>query len=256
MKIFAISDVHSAYTIMKNTLEKAGFEINNPDHMLIVCGDCFDRMDESQQLLDYLMSITNKVLIKGNHEQLFAELVQRGYPLSHDWSNCTAKTLMNLAPYAKDWNDICSVAMKKVRPLFDQMVNYFETEHYVFVHSWIPVNCDDGLPAYYRHNCKFSKKEDWRFAHQKEWDDAMWHNPLDMAMHGFGIEKTIVAGHWHCSYGHHLDSIKTDNLIPEFGEGACFDPYYYEDKLIMIDRCTAHTGEVNVLVLEDNFLEE
>jgi hypothetical protein len=43
---------------------------------------------------------------------------------------------------------------------------------------------------------------------------------------------------------------------PEFGEGADFSPYYYDDKLIAIDACTAYSGKVNVLVLEDDFLEE
>lgn len=39
---------------------------------------------------------------------------------------------------------------------------------------------------------------------------------------------------------------------PEWGEGADFSPFYYEDKLIRIDACTAYTGKVNVLVLEDD----
>jgi hypothetical protein len=52
-----------------------------------------------------------------------------------------------------------------------------------------------------------------------------------------------------------LDSIKTDNWISEFEEDAIWDPYY-ANGIIAIDGCTAHTGKVNVLVLEDEFIDE
>jgi len=257
-KLFVVSDIHGFYEEMINALNKAGFDPNNENHWLITCGDHFDRGPDPAKVMLYLSGLSRKILIKGNHEQLLLECCQRGYPGSHDYSNGTFDTICQLggAIGGRSFDECCIIAESRVRPFINQMVNYFETEHYVFCHSWIPVNCDDGLPVYYRHNRKFSKKDDWRFAHQKEWDDAMWLNPLNMAMHGFGIEKTIVSGHWHCSYGHAIDSVGTDNWISEFDEDACFDPYYYKDKLIMIDACTAHTGKVNVLVLEDEFMKE
>ena len=104
---------------------------------------------------------------------------------------------------------------------------------------------------HYRRNRKFSKKEDWRDASQAEWNQAMWVNPLDMVQSGFSIEKQIVCGHWHCSVGW-----AHEKGLSEFGDDACFDPYYYQDKLIMIDSCVAHTKKINVLVIEDEFLEE
>lgn len=248
-KLFVVSDIHSAYTLLKEALDNAGFEPENSEHMLIVCGDYFDRMDESQQTLDYLMSVPNKVLVKGNHEDLFEDLVHRKYPLSHDWSNCTAKTLMDLAPEAKDWDAVCSIAIEKVRPLFDQMVNYFETENYIFVHSWIPLKCNDGLPKYYTRHRQFEFNPDWRYAHASEWDAARWGNPFDLASKGLLPDKTIVFGHFHTSYARN----KFDGE-PEFGENADFS-IYHGDGFIGIDACTAYSGKVNILVLEDNFLE-
>ena len=76
MILYAISDIHSAYTPMKKALDEVGFEPGNKNHLLVVCGDLFDRMDESQQVLDYMMSVPNKVLIKGNHEDLMREKSQ------------------------------------------------------------------------------------------------------------------------------------------------------------------------------------
>ena len=249
-KLFVVSDIHGFHDEMIYALDKAGFYPNNESHWLIVCGDTLDRGRQPQQVIDYLSSLPQCILIKGNHECLMEELIERKLPLRHDWSNGTMQSVIDLASNAMTTEAAFTIADEKVKPFFNKMVNYFETEHYVFVHSWIPINCDDSLPAYYRRNRQCSKKEDWRTAHQKEWNDAMWHNPLDMAMNGLGIEKTIVAGHWHCSAGWALQNKTSD----EFGNDACFDPYYYEDKLIMIDRCTAHTGEVNVLVLEDEFI--
>jgi predicted MPP superfamily phosphohydrolase len=250
MKIFAVSDIHSFYTPMKEALDKAGFESGNEQQLLVICGDCFDRGNESQQVLDYLMNVPNKVLVKGNHESLFEEFCQRRYPMSHDWSNGTAKTIMDLAPEAKNWDVACMVAIEKMKPLLDQMVDYYETENYIFVHSFVALKCNDNYPVYYTRNRKFEYDPDWRTAHASAWETARWGNPLDLAMKGLNkTGKTIIAGHWHCSTGWAMEA-----GIPEFGYGSCFEPYYYKDELIMIDACTAYTHKVNILVIEDNLI--
>jgi len=91
--------------------------------------------------------------------------------------------------------------------------------------------------------------ENWREAHQSQWDDAMWLNSFDMIEQGFDIEKCVVAGHWHSSYGRHM----VDGT-PEFGTGANFSTFYYKDKLIMLDACTAYSHKVNCLMIEDVFM--
>ena len=259
-KFFVCSDIHSAYTPWMKALQEAGFDENNDDHKIIVCGDLFDRMDESLQVYEFVDKLIDKgrlIYILGNHESLMTECIKRGYPERHDWSNCTAQSVIDLAPHAENFMDACAVVYGKVTPLFEnKAVNYFETNNYIFVHGWIPVICNDNLPHYYTKNRQFEFNPDWRDAHYSEWEQARWLNGMDMARKGFvEPEKTIVCGHWHCSYGHMLDSIKTDNWIEEFGETAIWEPYY-GNGIIAIDRCTAYTGEVNVLVLEDEFLEE
>lgn len=243
-KFFVMSDIHGFYDEMIYALDKAGFDNDNPEHWVITCGDNFDRGPKPYEVMRYLNSLERCILIKGNHEQLFNECVERGYWCPHDMGNGTFDTICELggADEGRSFDECCIVAEQKVKMFFHKMVNYFETKNYVFCHAWIPAN-----GKYYK---TYSKKEDWRYAHQSEWDDAMWLSPLDMAMDGFGIEKTIVSGHWHCSAGWALENKTFD----EFGDKACFEPYYYKDKLIMIDGCTAHTGKVNVLVLEDEFV--
>ena len=251
-KLFCVSDVHGFYDELIDALDKAGFDKHNSDHWLISCGDHFDRGPQPVEVMRYLISLPRKVLVKGNHESLLRDLCDRGYPGSHDFSNGTYDTVCEFgnAGIGNSFDECCFVAYSRTKNFIDDMVPYFETKNYVFTHGFIPVNCNDGLPMYHRRNRKFSKKEDWRESHASEWEQAMWLNGMEMVHNGFGIEKCVVVGHWHASWGRAQFEGK-----PEFGDGADFSPYYYEDKLIAIDGCVAHTGKVNVLVIEDEFLE-
>ena len=42
-KFFVISDVHGFYNEMREALDEAGFDPNNENHLLISCGDNWDR---------------------------------------------------------------------------------------------------------------------------------------------------------------------------------------------------------------------
>ena len=42
-KIFAVSDIHNEYDALIDALNEAGFDENNPDHLLVSIGDAFDR---------------------------------------------------------------------------------------------------------------------------------------------------------------------------------------------------------------------
>ena len=259
-KLFVVSDVHGYYDEMKKALDAAGFDQWNSEHWLVVCGDCFDRGGQPVEVLRYLQGLPRKVLVKGNHESLLQDLCERGYPGSHDYTNGTFDTVCEFggAGEGRGFDECCIIAEQRTKNFIYSMVPYFETKNYIFVHGWIPVTCKDGLPMYHRRNRKFEFNPDWRYAHASEWEQAIWLNGIDMALKGF-VEpgKTIVCGHWHCSYGHMMDDMAIKgmfNCIDEFGQTAIWEPYY-GDGVIAIDRCTAYTGEVNVLVLEDEFLE-
>lgn len=252
-KFFVISDVHGFYYEMLDALDAAGFDPTNEDHWLISCGDNFDRGPCPEDVMVYLKMLPRKILIKGNHEQLLVECCERGYPGSHDMSNGTFATINELggagSGYAFD--ECCIRTLARTHVFLDSMVNYFETKNYVFCHGFIPVNCDDNLPPYYRLYRKYSKMENWREASQYQWDDAAWLCSFDMIEQGFEIEKCIVAGHWHASFGRYMTGCGS-----EFGPDADFSPFNYKNKLIMIDSCVAHSGKIHVLILEDDFIEK
>lgn len=232
MKLFVVSDVHSFFTPFKQALDEVGFESGNDEHLLVVCGDLYDRGDESCKLFEYINSVPNKILVLGNHEELLKDCIDRGYPRMHDLSNGTSATIYDLGggKCGRDFSERCRITWNVVKPLLDQMVDYYETEKYVFVHSTIPL------------------KEDWRHANAQEWKDARWDNPFKFWKQ-VGIDgKTVVFGHFHTSWAWSRDGVGS-----EWGTDACFDPYY-GDGFIGLDACTVVSHKVNVIVLEDNLI--
>lgn len=251
-KLFVISDMHSYYDPMIDALNEAGFDANNENHWLICCGDAFDRGPDSVKVMKYLRDLPRKVLVHGNHDQLLIDCCEQGYFMSHDQSNGTVDTIMHFGyvDMFDDFSEVADRALKRVKPFFDSMVNYFETENYIFLHSWVPMTRLDDMPKHYLRGRVYEFNPDWRNATDEEWQDAMWGNPFEFALKGLFPDKTIVCGHWHTSWARaHFDG------EPEFGEGSDFSPYYYKDKLIGIDGCVAYSGKVNCLVLEDEFIQ-
>ena len=57
MKYFAVSDCHGFYSNLMFALKNAGFDISNPEHALIVCGDLFDRGSQPKEIFDFVKSL-------------------------------------------------------------------------------------------------------------------------------------------------------------------------------------------------------
>ena len=104
MRYYVISDVHGYYTQMKSALEKAGFFSDTTPHKLIMLGDLFDRGHEAKQLQQFILEQMEQdkiILIRGNHEDLFVELVttDAGMPYSYHKSNGTYDTALQLTGF-------------------------------------------------------------------------------------------------------------------------------------------------------------
>lgn len=247
-RFIILSDVHGFYDEMIIALNEVEFNPNSD--VLISLGDYVDRGPKPLETIQYLQSLPRKILVKGNHEQLLLDCINRGYPLSHDIHNGTAQTIADLSPKAKDFKVVCAVAYDKIKDFIDGMVDYFETKNYIFVHSWVPLINKDGLPAYYTRDREFEFNPGWREASTKDFEDARWGNPFALAESGLNqTGKTIVFGHW--ATEHKWAEVEGRQ---DFDDKAKFDPYY-GDGYIGIDGTTAYSGKVNVLVIEDEFLE-
>mgnify|MGYP002859839145 CR=1 FL=1 len=246
MKYYVTADIHGFYSQFHSALEEAGYFSDSEPHKLIILGDLFDRGSEAEALQTFVMEHRDEmILIRGNHEDLFAELVteDEGVPYSHHISNGTYQTALQLTGYdfaiARIRNYDFAEAARKTpyySEIMPSMVNWFETENYVFVHGWIP--CIHGRSGY-------SYYDEWREASDGEWSSARWYNGMD-AVRTCMEEKTIVCGHWHTSYGHS----KYEGHGSEFGADADFSPYYAPG-IIALDACTGFSGRVNIITIED-----
>ena len=238
MKYFVCADIHGFYDEWQKALKENGFDINNPEHKIIVCGDLFDRGHQPKEIIDFILSHKDKfILIRGNHEDLMQEMICRNYNLRHDLSNGTAYTIVDLCP---EWM-ISEFNLKKIakqtglQEVLDMCVDYFETKKFIFVHGWIPTK-------------ENQYDSNWRNAPKSDWEKARWQNPVLMYRNKvYEPNKTIVCGHWHCSALWHEQN---PNLFDEFGPNEKFDPFITKS-MIALDTCTAYTKKVNCIVVDE-----
>lgn len=254
-KYFVFSDVHSFYDELMIALNKAGFDKDNPEHCIISCGDLLDRGDKSINCLKFVNSIPDdrKILIRGNHEDLLVDAMERDDFRSHDYSNGTATTIVDLG-----WSDEdCGWTFERAKnnPYLKQyiasVVDYAEVGDNIFTHGWIPC---------YKLSGKLAKEEEkeydfnpsWRYG---DWESARWINGMDAWNNGIKIpEKTIFCGHWHTSWGNsrlHNNGPEWNNPFstnPEHRK-AHFEPFI-DEGIVALDACTAYSHKVNVYVFE------
>ena len=55
MKFFVSSDIHGFFDEWQLALNNAGFDINNPNHKIIICGDLFDRGRQSKEIVNFIL---------------------------------------------------------------------------------------------------------------------------------------------------------------------------------------------------------
>ncbi len=257
MKYYVTADVHGYCSALKAALTEQGFFTDPAPHKLIVCGDLYDRGTEAKALQEFILGLLAKdqvILVRGNHEDLALHLLnnwhRRSYLLSHHHTNGTMDTLCQLTGigirelYADPENAGRAFLQDPyIQTLIPATVDYYETDRYIFTHGWIP--CSPVSIA--SNQMEYIPIADWRSAEKAMWDKARWINGMEAA-HGGITEpgKTIVCGHWHCSFGHS----RYENDGGEFDRSPNFDPYYAEG-IIALDACTHFSKKVNCIVIED-----
>lgn len=129
-----------------------------------------------------------------------------------------------------------------------QWVNYYELDKYIFVHSFIPVNCRllDVRTPFYIYNPNWRKNSS-----SKDWENATWGCPYKLYDSGvFAQEehagKVLVCGHWTTRDFHLNYEVDDNDHTDDFS-------IYYGKHLIAIDACTALSKQVNVLVIDENY---
>ena len=260
MKYYVVADPHGFCTVLRQTLEEAGFFTDPEPHKLIVCGDLLDRGSQAVATVELMLSLLEQdrlIYISGNHEDLLIRCLQdiaRGevcdiaFGSSHHRTNGTWDTLLQLSGMNK--REAVDFPLELVyavrgsdyyRRLLPVTRDFFETSRYVFCHGWIPSEMNSKRRYRYR--------PDWRQADGISWWQAKWLNGMDLACRDRVLvpDKTVVCGHFHTSYGHAVYEKKGD----EWGKNADFSPFCQEG-ILALDACAAHSGRINCVVLEDD----
>ena len=236
--LFVVSDVHGHYTELMEALSKAGFDKDNPTHYFVSCGDLFDRGTENARVYEFVTSLRRKFLIKGNHEDMLYNALDRGYITRNDAYNGTDITILEfLGGKSVDANGKINIKdneekVRKLKSFIDYMRNYYENERYIFVHGWVPVIFNEGN--------KPIANEKYRYATDYEWGDTRWYEWQQFYDAGATLkDKIIVCGHRPAYLGRMFD----ESRDPDCSE------IFYGDGMIAIDALTYRSGKVNVLVI-------
>jgi len=270
MRYFVTSDLHSFSAEMRRSLRKAGFNKRNKDHTLIVCGDVFDRGPDAIGVYEYLSSIPKRrrVLIKGNHEELFLKLLDKPAPDDYDFSNHTVDTFCQIArsvdpgfefDCCEDWfeplsyscmygvgddGDWLSALKRQWRAVADavrghpitrwlksgEWLDYYEMGRFVFVHSFIPVR-ERGLAGMGEPGWGPRPMEGWRTeATPRDWSEARWGCPWSQYADGLFDREAEAGKTLVCGHWHVSDF--WSNLA---GDNSLRTSVYYSEHLIGLD---------------------
>lgn len=243
MRYFITSDIHSYYSVLKQELEKQGFDKDRDT--LITLGDNFDRGDESWEMYEFLSKLPNVILVRGNHEDLLIDLVERGYNLPNDYCNKTAKTVWDVYEHYLGKNGIPWWSIEPIEKIkntefyrwitSDTWVDKIEFNNLILTHATIPIKR--------------------RFPTFKE---ARWADPT--IRKNRIKDRILVCGHWFAWLARKQrdKSIDKDDEVA-FLRGSklsetkmklFYEPYIGKN-LIMIDACTSKSKHCNILIYDD-----
>ena len=111
MRYYVTSDTHGFYAALETALNTAGFFEDTQPHKLLIIGDLFDRGSEALRLQEFILEQMEKdllILIKGNHEDMFEQLVteDKGLPYGVHVHNGTYDTALQLTGFNKTLAEI------------------------------------------------------------------------------------------------------------------------------------------------------
>lgn len=252
MKNFVVSDIHDHYHLLMDALNCKGFDANNEDHRLIVCGDAFYSGPEAGELFVFLRELSEKgrlIFIYGNHDiELLDNLTVRKFtrPANRKCaqlvvSYMTGKTNLEDGEIFSECERLGFTGFLANTPIW-----YYETPKYVFTHAFIPT-------------LKRAYRPDWRNATEAEWRGAASRGDAMILCMRYGLrepEKTIVCGHYSAARCYLMkDATQSDWDNKIYKDVSCvpkkgFEPFFSEP-LIAIDQSVKKTGFMNCIVIEE-----
>lgn len=157
-KIYALTDIHGYFDILKETMKKVDL---SDDNKLIFLGDYIDGGPHSRQTLEHLYNLQkqfpeNVIVLRGNHEDMFVDWFENHVNigiLQEDEGLNTLKTFLkdnqfdNIVNYlrtGKTLYEINNIVKKYIKKNYPELIKwlkelplYYETEKQIFVHAGV-----------------------------------------------------------------------------------------------------------------------
>lgn len=277
--LYCISDIHGHYYQAIEALQEAGWDENNPNHLLIVCGDIFDRGPDSVSVFEWLYKLTQEgkaIVTKGNHDDFILDfmgvnrLYDYGYKHYKSGWNGVNTTIDDFLHSTNDFGmyvcmhqDPNSVTGLVEGKMFYQLWNTWRINSIVQIKKEYPNLIDwlKSLPNYYETKnyifthgsidplCKdwhnpFAENPDYKdMTLEERWRKCHWDDGTFIIKKHLNTNKTVVVGHFSTAHLREMWQIDSkdgnDHSILKFNNN------------IFIDGCTILTKRVNVLIIDD-----
>ncbi len=257
MKYFVFSDAHGDYDALMEAVKSYGYEADNENHTLISCGDNFGRADRgkgSKGIYEYLTSPVHKnkpICLMGNHELILINILFKRYISANDIFNGEDKTVLSFLGKNPETDgatqyEIDLVSRSEVMDWLLSLPYYFETEHDIFLHGFLPF--DRERLKLITENLSSVDEDKWKSACWSE-TPAMIYKLFSQCPQGLyacdGKEKWIVFGHWHNAQLKYRFDKEIDK--------STINSVWRNDMLHLygLDCCTFESHKVEMLVVED-----
>ena len=273
--LFVISDIHGHYYEMIDALDNAGFDEDNEKHLLIVCGDLFDRGEYSLEVYRYLKRLTDKkqaVVIRGNHDTMFIEYLKGSDNPFHYMHNGTDKTFASFLERTQPFESWClldkgydmlgitqsaftewiglvdkymSETYSDLLDWLESLPYYYETDNHIFTHGAIDGTCENWKRP------KIPIKFGYNKWNALTWNDGSFFDTTNEFGQINNTNKIVVIGHFGTKRLRELFNYPLEGNISDYDILERHD-----GKVIAIDSTVVCSKKINVLMLQESRTEK
>lgn len=251
MKSFVVSDIHDHYNLLIDALNCNGFDKNNEEHRLIVCGDAFYSGPEPGELFVFLRELNEKdrlIFIYGNHDiELLDNLQNKSFKRKAN-RTCFEQIVKYLTGEKDLTDDELVLKCDEVGItafLSSVPVWYYETDNYVFTHAFIPT-------------VKRSYTADWRCSTEEKWRAACRSDAMLLSMR-YSVcepEKKIICGHYSAARCYLMkNATESDWKNKIYKDVSAVPPEgfktFFGETFIALDQSVKKTGFINCIVIDE-----
>ncbi len=129
-RLIAIGDIHGCALAFEALLEVIA---PNSDDTIVTLGDYVDRGRDTKRVIDRLIDLGEAcqlIPLMGNHEEMMLSVIEDGDP-PYRWLEYGGIDTLDSYGFSGDM----SVIPDTHREFFSQMIDYFETDEFFFVHA-------------------------------------------------------------------------------------------------------------------------